>query len=175
MKGPKTLFAEQLAGAQFDLYAFISVLMGGAAEAEDVLQETNVELLTHEKNYDPSRPFMSWARGVARHCVLRFYRARGRDKLVFDDELMDSLAEEIPCVKDERPLEDLMRLEQCMKRLVPKQRELITARYMRGETIRDIAVREHCSEGSISVWLFRIRRILGECINEKRRELRGAV
>jgi RNA polymerase sigma-70 factor (ECF subfamily) len=175
MIGKKAIFAEQLAGAQFDLYAFISVLMGGAAEAEDVLQETNFEMLTHEEKYDPSRPFMFWARGVARHCVLRFYRTRGRDKLVFDEELMDSLADEIPCVTDERPLEDLMRLEQCLKRLVPKQREVITAHYMRGEPVKDVATHENCSEGSMSVWLFRIRRLLADCISKKRREIGGTV
>lgn len=175
MKRTMTLFAEQLARAQFDLYAFVSVLMGGAAEVDDVIQEANLEMLTHEKNYDPSRPFVFWARGVARHCVMRFYRARGRDKLVFDDELMERLSEEIPYVKDERPLEDFMWLEQCLKRLAPKQRDLITVRYMQGRSMRDIAVREHCSEGSISVWLFRIRRLLGECINAKRQGLGGSV
>ncbi len=170
-----TRFAEQLAGAQFDLYAFISVLMGGAAEAEDVLQETNFEMLTHEEKYDPSRPFMFWARGVARHCVLRFYRTRGRDRLVFDEELMNSLTEEMPCAADDRPLEDLTWLEQCLKRLAPKQRDVIMAHYMKGESMRTIAAHEGCSEGGLSVWLFRIRRLLAECISRKRREMGEAV
>lgn len=169
MRGKKAIFAEQLAGAQFDLYAFISVLMSGASEAEDVLQETNFEMLTHEETYDPARPFMFWARGVARHCVQRFFRTRGRDKLVFDEELVNCLAEEMPCVTDERPLEDLILLDQCMKRLVPQQREMITAHYMRGETLADIATREKCSKKSLAVWLYRIRRLLADCINRKRR------
>ena len=95
--------------------------------------------------------------------------------MVFDEELMDNLADEIPCVTDERPLEDLMRLEQCLKRLVPKQREVITAHYMRGEPVKDVATHENCSAGSMSVWLFRIRRLLADCISKKRREIGGTV
>ena len=66
--------AERLASVQFDLYAYISVLMGGAAEAADVFQETDLAILQHELSYDPSRPFMFWARGVARNRVRRVYR-----------------------------------------------------------------------------------------------------
>lgn len=169
-KGMSTL-AERLASAQFDLYAYISVLMGGAAEAADILQESNVAILKHESSYDPSRPFMFWARGVARNRVQRFYRARSRDRLVFDEDLMDNLAEIIPCAPDDHPLEDLIWLKQCMEGLAPKQREMITARYMQGEAVKDIACREACSEGAVSVLLHRVRRLLAECIERKRKEI----
>jgi len=170
MRDGVSTFAEQLASAQFDLYAYISVLMGGAAEAADVLQATNLAILQDASSYDPSRNFMLWARGFARNRVRRFYRARSRDKLIFDEELMDNLAEIIPCVPDDRPLEDLIWLKQCMEGLAPKQREMITARYMQGEAVKDIASREACSEGSVSVLLHRVRRLLAECIEKKRKQ-----
>lgn len=163
--------AEQLVHAQFELYAFISVLMGGAAEAADVLQETNLAVLKDESSYDPSRPFMFWVRGVARNRIQRFYRARSRDKLILDEELMDSLAEQMPCSTDEHPLDELVLLEHCMERLVPKQREMITARYMRGEAVKSIAAREKFSEGAVSVLLHRIRRLLADCIERDRRKM----
>ena len=166
-------FSERLAGAQFDLYAFVAILMRGSGEAADVLQETNLTILRHEVTYDPSRPFLLWARGVARKCVLKFYSARSREKvLVFDDAMIDSLAEQVPCAKDDQPVEDLARLRKCMGLLAPKQREMVTARYMRGEAVKDIASRASCSEGSVSVLLHRVRQLLADCI-EKERKQRG--
>lgn len=161
--------SQLLAGAQFDLYAFVSVLMRGASDASDVLQETNLAILSHESAYDPSRPFLPWARGVARKCVLRFYQKRGRDKLVFDDSLIESLAEHVPCVADDDPFDELGRLRTCMGKLVAKQREMIASRYMRGEAVKDIAAREKCSEGAVSMLLHRIRQILADCMTRERK------
>jgi len=167
-----SILSERLAGAQFDLYAFISVLMRGTAEASDVLQETNLTLLKSASHYDASRPFMPWARGVARKCVLKFYSARSHDKLlVFDEALMDSLAEQVPSFTDDKPLEDLARLRTCLGRLVPKQREIVTARYMRGEAVKDIALSKNCSEGSVSVLLHRIRQLLAACVEKERKRM----
>jgi len=96
MSNGMSTLAERLASAQFDLYAYISVLMGGAAEVADVLQETNLAILTHESNYDPSRPFMFWARGVdAPNCL--WLRAEftvpegwGNGRLVLDFHRMNA-------------------------------------------------------------------------------------
>lgn len=163
--------SERLAGAQFDLYAFITVLMRGACEAADVLQETNLAILRHGTNYDTTRPFLPWARGVARKCVLKYYSAKSHDKwLVFDETMIDSLAENAPCAADDRPAEDLARLRVCMGRLVPKQREIVTARYMRGEAVKDIAVQANCSEGAVSVLLHRVRQLLADCMAKERKQ-----
>lgn len=164
--------SQRLAGAQFDLYAFICVLMRGAGEAADVLQETNLAILRHGANYDSTRPFFPWARGVARKCVLKFYSSRSHDKvLVFDDAMIDSLAEQVPCAADDQPVEDLARLRKCMGRLVPKQREIVTARYMRGEAVKDIAANMNCTEGSVSVLLHRVRQLLADCVEKERKQM----
>lgn len=159
-------------GAQFDLYAFISVLMRGAAEASDILQETNLTILKSGATYDLSRPFLPWARGVARKCVLKYYSARSHDKLVvFDHEMIESLAEQVPCAPDDQPLADLSSLRTCIGLLAPKQREVLTARYMRGEAVKAIASRTGCSEGSVSVLLHRIRQLLAECVTKERKQM----
>ena len=143
--------------------------MRGAADASDVLQETNLAILSHEATYDPARPFLPWARGVARKHVLRFYQKRGREKLVFDDGLVESLAERVPCAADDNPADELARLRKCMDKLVFKQREMVSARYMRGEAVKDIAVREKCSEGAVSMLLHRVRQLLADCMVRDRK------
>lgn len=161
--------SQQLAGAQFDLYAFIAVLMRGSNDASDVLQETNLAILTHEATYDPARPFLPWARGIARKHVLRFYQKKGREKLVFDESLIERLAERVPGAADDKPLNELARLRACMGKLIQKQRDIVSARYMRGEAVKDIAAREKCSEGAVSMLLYRIRRLLADCMAKERK------
>ena len=143
--------------------------MRGADDASDVLQETNLAILSHASTYDPSRPFLPWARGVARKNVLRFYQKKGREKLVFDDGLVESLAERVPCATDDNPVDELARLRTCMDKLVFKQREVVSARYMRGEAVKDIAVREKCSEGAVSMLLHRVRQLLADCMVRDRK------
>lgn len=175
MDAKKTVIAEKLVNAQFDLFAFIMILMRGAGEASDVLQETNLVILRHEETYDASRPFMPWARGIARKCVLKFYSAKSHEKLVvFDTELIDSLAEKVPCAKDDQPLEDIARLRTCMGRLLPRQHNVIAARYMRGESVGTIANRENCSVGTISVFLHRVRQTIADCM-EREKKKAGAI
>lgn len=159
-------------GVQFDLYAFISVLMRGASDVSDILQETNLTILKNGSNFDLSRPFLPWARGVARKCVLKYYSAKSHEKLVvFDNMMIESLAEQVPCATDDQPLADLSSLRKCIGLLAPKQREILTARYMRGEAVKEIASRTSCSEGSVSVLLHRIRQLLAECVAKDRKQM----
>jgi RNA polymerase sigma-70 factor (ECF subfamily) len=174
VKNESSMLSRQLASAQFDLYAFISVLMRGRSETSDVLQDTNLAILSHESAYDPARPFLPWARGVARKRVLRYYQEKGRERLVFNDSLFESLAEKVPCAADDHSHDELERLRKCMGHLVSKQRDMVTARYLTGEAVKDIAVREKCSEGAVSMLLYRVRQLLADCM-AKDRKLAGGV
>ncbi len=172
MDNDSSTLSERLVGVQFDLYAFISVLMRGAAEVPDILQDTNLTILKNGSSFDASRPFLPWARGVARKCILKYYSAKSREKLVvFDNQMIESLAEQVPCAPDDQPLADLSSLRKCIGLLVPKQREILTARYMRGEAVKAIASRTNCSEGSVSVLLHRIRQLLAECVTKERKQM----
>jgi RNA polymerase sigma-70 factor (ECF subfamily) len=157
--------SELLADSQVSLYAFIKVLMHGLPEAADVLQETNLRLLRNEDKYDPERPFMPWARGVARKCVLKFYSARKqRELVVFDDALVESLATQVPCESGAYLPDELDQLRDCLNKLPPRQRAAVEARYMCGESIKTIAAREKRTTSAVAVMLHRIRQILAECM-----------
>ena len=82
-----------IAKAQFELYAFICILMEGEADASDVLQDTNLALWTHAERYDPKLPFLPWARSFAYNHVRAFRLKQSRSRLVFDEALLDWFAE----------------------------------------------------------------------------------
>lgn len=159
-------FVCALTDAQFDLLAFICMLLGNRDMAQDVLQDTNLRLISHSAEYDTRRPFLPWAKAFAYNQVRTFVKKSARSRLVFDEGLVDALAEETPCVPAESKRE-LEMLDDCVARLTPAQRELIEAHYYRNQRVERIAGTLGRSVISVYVHIHRIRRLLGACIEAK--------
>jgi RNA polymerase sigma-70 factor, ECF subfamily len=156
-------FVRLLVGLQSRLYAYICSLIGGANDAFDVLQETNVVLWDKADEYDPSRPFAPWAYQVAYFQVMAYRKRCDRSKLVFDEGLMSQVAEEF-CRGD---CDDALRLEAlalCIDTLPAARRELLDRRYRDGESIDAIACRLRKAPNVVSASLYRLRKALLECI-----------
>ncbi|MCI0536951.1 MAG: sigma-70 family RNA polymerase sigma factor [Verrucomicrobiales bacterium] len=158
-------FVERLTAAQGALHACIYTLMAGAPDAADVLQETNRVLWRKAAEYDPARPFLPWAYRVSHFQVLAHRQRVARERLVFDEELVGRLAEEFAgqSTAGER---ELRALEECLQKLPPAHRELVDARYQRGESVNDIAARRGRPANAVSALLYRIRNALAECIRQ---------
>ena len=156
-------YVSQLILLQDRMYAYILSLLGDAAAAEDVLQETNLAI-TRKIPREPSIDnFPAWACGVARFQVLAYRKKAGRDRLVFDDELVDSLADEAE--QQTAEIESRRRaLQTCLKKLSPQQRNLILSRYESGASVQGIAAKLERSAGTISQTLYRIRTTLLDCV-----------
>jgi RNA polymerase sigma-70 factor (ECF subfamily) len=155
---------QQITAAQSALYAFILTLMAGQEGAADVLQETNVKLIRELHRYDTSRPFLPWAMTLARFEVMAWRTRQGRSRLVLDNDVAELMAAEIADSQDDR---ELAALESCLSALPARQRELIAARYDRGETVRAIAKRLGQPENALAALLYRVRKALHDCITSK--------
>ncbi len=145
------------------MYAAVVSMLGGAEGAQDVLQETNAALLEKAMEYDPSRPFIPWAIGFARTQVLAWRKTQTRDRLVLDDELFEAVADRL-VMDPPPPNQRLEALERCLGKLPHLSRELVAARYVRGESVQTIADRSGRSVNVVSVSLFRIRQALLDCV-----------
>ena len=160
---PTPEFVQRLMASQSAMYAFIVSLLGGANDADDVLQETNMKLCRRCSQYDREQPFLRWAYTFARFEVMAYRKSKQRSRLVLDDELLSNVAAEL-----EKSAEDadsrLKMLERCIERLNPRQRELISARYGRGEAVRDIAERLSRPENAMAALFYRLRKILADCV-----------
>jgi RNA polymerase sigma-70 factor, ECF subfamily len=156
-------FVQRLTAAQSALYAFICGLMGGLEQAADVLQETNLVLWNRAGEYDLERPFLPWAYTLARWQVMAWRKKQQRSRLVLDDDLVAKVAAEMEAGAGAAEAE-LRALERCIAALPGKQRELIAARYERGETVRAMAVRLGQPENALAAAFYRIRRALHHCI-----------
>ncbi len=91
-----------------------------------------------------------------------------RGRLLFDDALLDVLAEEPP---DQAAPEDReLALRDCLSRLPEKQTELIQQRYVQGNSISQMASRLGKKESALKMTLMRTREALLVCIEAKLEE-----
>ena len=162
-------FVERLTASQQPLYAYINTLLCGDSHVRDVLQETNVELWLKADQYDPEKPFLPWAYRFAYFRVLTHRKSQGNSKLVFSDDLLQVVDESYraaPENSDER----LAALSTCLDKLKPSQRDLIRLKYEEGRPAAEIAHRVGASETQIGGRLYRVRRLLSECIERRARQ-----
>jgi RNA polymerase sigma-70 factor (ECF subfamily) len=156
-------FVQRLTRSQSALYAYVVGLLGGAENAFDVLQETNLKLCLRAASYDASQPFLRWAYGFARYEAMAWRKRQLRSRLVLDDDLLAVMAEEMEgeAIESER---ELTALETCLGRLPSHHRELIQARYFLSEPIPEIARRMDRANDAVSALIYRIRQTLLACV-----------
>lgn len=167
------LFVTRLTEAQFSLFHYISLLLGDEEATRDVLQETNLDIWRKAATYDESRPFMPWARALARYQVLTYRKKQSRNRLLFDDELLETVMAYAETDEDVERFAHLHGFQKsCMERLNHFQRAVVEARYLRKESLSGIARKHACSVPAVGMALLRIRRALSACIRKKMTEAR---
>jgi len=151
---------------QSQVYAYIRALVFRRADAEDVLQEVAIVLWRKFDQFVPGSRFDQWAYRVARNQVLYYRQKSTRDRLLFSQELMDQLADELAASHPARG-EYLDALESCLDGLPEDDRALVQQRHEPGATNRSVSKLRGKSESAISRALDRIYLALLQCIRGK--------
>lgn len=145
--------------------AFVTSLVRGFQDRDDVLQETSVAVMSSFARYDPSRPFVGWALGIARNQVRLHFRRKGRDGPTVELDAADALADAFAGDSDaDRRLD---RLAECVEALDDKARDLCRWRYESDLKPAEIAARLGMAANTIAKALQRIRDRLRDCIERK--------
>lgn len=162
-------FIDLLTASQQPLFAYINTLLCGDANVRDVLQETNIELWRKAHLYDREKPFLPWAYRFAYFRAQVFRRSQGTSRLVFSDEILRAVDQAYRDTHVEAS-DKLLALNGCLQRLRPKHRELIRQRYEEGKSPADIARTMDVSESIVGGRLYRVRKLLFNCIEFRVRE-----
>jgi RNA polymerase sigma-70 factor, ECF subfamily len=155
-----------IARHQARLRGLVRCLLVRAADVDDLLQEVNSVLWEKACEFEMGTDFWAWASQIARFKALNHIRKYRRQRLVFDDGLLNQIAE----AADRRLVElDRRRdaLDHCLQQLPPAQRQLIDLRYSGGHAMEVISEMIGRPEGSIRQTLYRIRAALLACIESK--------
>ncbi|MDA3963335.1 MAG: sigma-70 family RNA polymerase sigma factor [Planctomycetota bacterium] len=135
---------------------------------EDAFQECYMIVLRRIEDFDRSRDFDAWVRGIARKVAPKICKRHRRERPVLPEELQERIEQALQ-EQDLRCDEDLHHLQTCLEGAQPRHQELIGLRYHQGLSLDAIAERLHATAGAIQVSLSRIRAALRNCI-ERRRE-----
>lgn len=156
-------FAQLLAKCQRRVFLYVLTLVHRAADAEEILQETNLVLWRKFEAYQPGTSFERWACRIAYFEVLKFRQRQSRAERLFSDKFVEALAAESEAsdsVLDARR----NALAECLQKLRERDRALVLARYGAGATTRSVAETLGRSIQGTRRSLHRIRMTLLACI-----------
>jgi RNA polymerase sigma-70 factor, ECF subfamily len=152
--------------SQAAISAYITANVIDLHHAEDLVQEVAQVVAEKFDEYDRSRSFTSWALGIARNRLLKYYRTRSRDRLVLSEAALTQLADALDRVEDEAE-ERRMALRKCLEQVEGRRRTVLELRYGENTKVAAIAEQLDMSADSVSVMLHRIRVSLLECIQRQ--------
>lgn len=148
------------------LEAYVASAVTDRHSREDIIQSTAEQASLSFDDYDRSRPFSAWVIGIARYRVLAYYRTLKRERLVFSDCDLDLMAEAVESISAEFDTRTEA-LEECLTKLSPRHRKLISLRYTEDLKPAKIAERVGISANAVSGMLRRVRLALAECVRRQ--------
>ena len=148
------------------VYGYILSLVPNWADADEILQETNIRLWEEFEKFQAGTNFAAWAIRVAHFQILTWRKKVSRSRLVFDQRVVDALAAE-PCWTDDEFEARQQALADCVSELPVKSRELLRHCYVNGAKAKDVAVVMKRTPASVYKALERIRIVLHACIQRK--------
>jgi RNA polymerase sigma-70 factor (ECF subfamily) len=151
---------------QRQIFGYIYTLVPDRSAAEDLLQETSLVICEKFEEFEEGTDFVSWACQIA-YWRIRYARQKfARSKVVYDQDVVDAVAQtagEMAGELDERH----QALAECLKKLHPRDRELVLARYEPGGGADEAARRTGRTIQAAYKALGRIRKLLLDCVSHQ--------
>ncbi len=145
---------------------YIRSITRGAAEADDVFQESMLVAFRRLGDFDRSRPFGPWVRGIAARVALARAR-RAAQQPIIDPSLLDAVSSQMTQwdAIDRIDFESvLQKLRACMDALTRDQQECVQLAYRQDIPMREVAAALGANEETIKKRLQRARASLAECL-----------
>ena len=135
--GDTVAFGELYEALRAPLRGYVLSLARDLAKAEDLLQETLLQLHRSRHTYQAPRPVRPWAFGIARHVYLMDRRAAGRRAQVFAEHL--ELPAELPIPARAFNLSDHEALRRVLGKISEEQREVLLLHHIWGFSFAEIS------------------------------------
>lgn len=153
--------------------AMLTAFVRGAvpsASVDDIWQETMLTAWRRWDDYDRSRPFGAWLRGIAAKNVLAWNRRNSRDHIACDEsalEYLNQAFQRVQTLPGDSFDEKLTALRSCIEALPENYRETIRMRFEEELSPSVVADRLGRKTETVKKQLQRGKLLLFECINRK--------
>jgi RNA polymerase sigma factor (sigma-70 family) len=153
------------------LYAIAMRVVGNVAHAEDVLQEAYLTIWRVAGDYKaPLSPPMVWLGVIVRSRGLDFLRRRKSERALagqpIDEMLSETLASDAATpLETSQASEQAWALHECLRKIEPKQREVVTMAYFRDLSHSELAEQLKLPLGTVKTWMRRSLEQLRSCMN----------
>ncbi|AIJ47504.1 RNA polymerase subunit sigma-24 [Comamonas testosteroni TK102] len=152
------------------LYGLALRILGNKEWAEDVLQESFLAIWRSAGTYrDSLSPPLAWMGMLVRSRALDFLRRRRAERLHLNVPIED--ADALPQDKDTRgPMqlveasEQAVVLHQCLEKLEPPQRQVVSLAYLRDLSHSELASSLKLPLGTVKTWVRRSLEQLRKCM-----------
>ena len=151
--GEVAAFPLLVQGYQLRLYRLILPVVRSHQDAEDVVQETFVQVLNKIESWHGDN-FNGWIFRIARNLAIDFIRknnVRSKINIAWGQQAMAANA-----VYDQNIIaqERQQKIREILNRLPLAQREILDLKHFQQYTIRAIAQKRKCAEGTIKATLY---------------------
>jgi RNA polymerase sigma-70 factor (ECF subfamily) len=126
----------------------------GPEEAEDAVQEALIAIHLKRGTWEEDRPILPWVHAIARYKLLDAARRRGRDRRATADLPIEDWSEVLAAPEGPAPGTRLD-AERALASLPERQRGLVRAMTLEGESAAEAGARFGQSEGAARVALHR--------------------
>ena len=149
------------------MYLFAKSLLPMEEHVKDILQEVSLALWKKFDHFEFGTDFLSWAFRMIRIEVLEWRRKQSRERMLFDDEFLETVADRMSQQSQTTNDGRYHALLECVKKLTPKMRELLRSRYFKNHDASTIASESNRSIESVYQQLYRMRTSLQDCVSRK--------
>jgi len=150
-------------------YAY-SILLDWAL-AQDAVQESMITVHQKWSSFKPDLEVFPWVRQIVRNHSLMIIRARKRQVYTSNDVLLGVLDRQFDAYVTEHSINELTLRKQalatCMEKLEDQSRTLLLKFYRDRRSCTDLAVENNKTENAIRMKMFKLRKILRRCVNNK--------
>lgn len=151
---------------QRQIFGYIHALVPQRVDAEDILQETSLVICEKFDDFKEGTDFVAWACQIAWWNVRRARQKFARSKVVFDDDVLEAVSSTAVSMTAEIDARHEA-LEHCLKKLHPRDRDLLLTRYEPGGGVEAAAKRSGRSMDAAYKALARLRKLLHDCVTQR--------
>lgn len=159
------------------LLAFLRTSVRDKHSVDDLYQETFLTAWKRIEDYDRTRPFGPWLRGIAAKTILAHYRNTARSDVPIDNaslEWLDRRFDAIQSREGDTFEEKLSALRKCISDLPTTYKTPITLRYVEQQTSEKIESLLQLTAETLKKRFTRAKSRLADCLERKLRLLESS-